>query len=117
VTYRVIICGTRLGVKPELVKDCIRKLRDAHPDLVVVHGAYHGVDAQARCFARQLGVPEEAHPARWKELGKKAGPVRNQEMVDAGAEAVFAFPGEISTGTEDLVRRALQAGIPVAVTT
>jgi hypothetical protein len=112
----VIICGTRLGVKPDLVRDAIVRLKAAHPDLVVVQGAAQGVDTQARCFAMQLDVPCEAHPARWKELGVKAGPIRNQEMLDSGVDEVVAFPAAAeSRGTDDMIRRALGAGVPVTV--
>jgi hypothetical protein len=43
-----------------------------------------------------------------------AGPIRNQEMVDAGAEMCIAFHRAIgaSRGTKDCVRRALAARIP-----
>lgn len=43
-----------------------------------------------------------------------AGPIRNQAMVDAGAEMCLAFHRAISAskGTKDCARRAIAAGIP-----
>ena len=43
-----------------------------------------------------------------------AGPVRDQAMVDAGADLCVAFHRAIgnSKGTKDCLRRALAAGIP-----
>jgi len=49
--------------------------------------------------------------ADWK-LGKKAGPLRNQRMIDEGRpDLVVAFPG--GKGTADMVRRAEAAGVKV----
>jgi hypothetical protein len=63
--------------------------------------------------------PSKEMPARpppldhaWDELGKKAGPLPNQRMLDEGKpDLVVAFPG--AGGTKDMVRRAVKAGVPV----
>lgn len=65
--------------------------------------------------ARERNVWHDPFPANWKELGKRAGPVRNQRMVDAGADVCLAFPTVESRGTWDCVRRVEAAGIPVKV--
>ncbi len=44
-----------------------------------------------------------------KELGKAGGPVRNQAMVDSGADLCLAFPDNKSIGTWDCVQRARAA--------
>lgn len=92
-----------------------------HPaakDIVIVHGNYRGADQLADEIARKAGMQTEPHDANWSELGPKAGPLRNQEMVDAGAAVCLAFPhrpfGE-GGGTWDCVKRALAAGIPVRI--
>lgn len=83
---------------------------------VLVHGdCPTGVDRIAKLWSRSpFGkVTEEAHPAQWKTMGSAAGPLRNQEMVDAGADICLAFPLGESPGTRDCMRRARKAGIPV----
>ena len=48
--------------------------------------------------------------ADWATHGKKAGPLRNQRMIDEGhPDLVIAFPG--GKGTDDMTRRALAAGV------
>ena len=43
---------------------------------------------------------------------KKAGPLRNQRMLDEGKpDLVVAFPG--GGGTKDMVRRSVKAGVPI----
>ena len=55
------------------------------------------------------------HGHDWKGLGNVAGPARNLEMVQAGADLCIALHRSIETskGTRDCVRQALAAGIPV----
>ena len=56
----------------------------------------------------ERGVAE----ADWAKHGRKAGPIRNQRMIDEGRpDLVVAFPG--GTGTADMVERARVAGIRV----
>jgi hypothetical protein len=56
-------------------------------------------------------VREAAFPADWKRHGKSAGPLRNQEMLDAAPDLVIAFPG--GRGTADMVRRAKSVNVKV----
>ena len=82
----------------------------------LVHGGCPtGADREAASFWRITGRPVEPHPANWQRYGKAAGPRRNQEMVDAGADQCIAFfkRGAANRGTADCVARARAAGIPV----
>jgi hypothetical protein len=88
--------------------------------LVVVHGGARGVDTAVDGIARGLGLEPEAHPAAWTNLGRAAGHVRNQHMLDLGACLVLAFKRGFNWrldrgGTEDMVRRAGEAGVPTFV--
>ena len=80
----------------------------------VVHGAARGADRIAGQIGAELGWPVEAHPADWRR-GRGAGHLRNQAMVDLGADLCLAFPLPGSRGTWDCVRRANAADIPVVV--
>jgi hypothetical protein len=55
------------------------------------------------------------HGHDWKGLGNVAGPTRNREMVQAGADLCIALHRSLasSKGTKDCVRKALAAGIDV----
>lgn len=86
-------------------------------DLVIIQGGCpDGVDALARRFAREYGVPLESFPADWARYGRAAGPKRNQLMADAGAGLCLAFPSRgRSSGTWDMIRRAVAAGIDTRI--
>lgn len=93
---------------------------DGLTDITMVHGhCPKGVDAWADEFYTEYmadyGAKIERHPAKWDQFGKRAGPIRNQEMVDLGADVCLAFPTEDGRGTQDCVKRAMAAGIKVKV--
>lgn len=119
---RVIVAGSRtLGAQHlELIRETLRReLGDVDPAKVtIVHGAAQGADRLAAQAARELGMRVEPHRADWDTHGKAAGPIRNQQMLDAGATRVFAFvdqPLAEARGTADVVGRARRAGIPTTV--
>lgn len=117
---RLLITGTRHGWEDTAALDRILRERfealcQQHDTEVVllVHGDASGIDRQARDIWVGHGLPHEPHPANWKAFGNAAGPLRNSEMVDAGASVCLAFPHEDSRGTYDCLNKALAAGIPV----
>lgn len=98
--------------------------------LLVRNGkAKRGVDRHVSDWTARLPdhlVLEDPHPADWGRHGNQAGFLRNQEMVDAGMDALMAWAlpcrknapwcptGEHPThGTADCVDKARAAGIPV----
>lgn len=74
-----------------------------------------GADAIAERIWEAHGFPIERHPADWETHGKAAGPLRNRQMVDLGADLCLAFPLPSSRGTQNCMSLARAAGIPVRV--
>ncbi len=105
---RILVTGSRFWTQ----KDVIRQALAAAPaGSTVVHGAARGADRLADAVAKELGFTPEPYPADWTGLKKRAGSVRNQKMVDLGADVCLAFPGPESKGTWDCVKKARAAGI------
>lgn len=50
------------------------------PDVVIISGGARGADKLARAYAMRRNFLFMEFPAKWDELGKKAGFVRNEEM-------------------------------------
>src|SRR3954451_6153310 len=127
---RIIVTGDRNWYAPDLAEQVLNRLMVRYgPGLVIVHGAATGIDRSFAEACGDLGVEQEAHPARWDELdhpeavirydkrnrpyNANAGPIRNAEMVAVGAEMDLAFHRALSAskGTKDCARRAIAAGI------
>lgn len=114
---RILITGTRywsweLEKAVEHALETIEEINDCA--VVVMHGGAPGADRVAADWAERHGRQVEKYFADWSR-GRRAGPERNQRMVDAGADMCLAFPGPSSVGTWDCVRRARAADIPVEV--
>ena len=82
--------------------------------VLVVGDCPTGLDYWARRWANFNMASHEIFRADWITHGKAAGPIRNQAMVDSGADKCLAFilPGKPCKGTRDCAKRARDAGIP-----
>lgn len=110
---RIAVCGGRDYADREVVARALSRVLARGP-FVLVHGAARGADALAETWgmAHEVrGVVLEPHPAWWDMHGKRAGPIRNEEMATSGLTGLVAFPG--GRGTADMVRRCEAAGVPV----
>lgn len=110
---RILITGSRNYTNLSKVKQEIQRHATCEGQTVIIHGAAKGADSLADLAARQLGYSVEKYPADWSSHGRAAGPIRNQLMVDKGADICLAFPIGNSRGTYDCMNRARQAGIHV----
>lgn len=83
--------------------------------LTIVHGGARGADTLASEWVRMCqrvghDVVEEVHPYP-SGKGRAGGHIRNQAMVDAGADLVLAFIKDNSPGATSLVDKARKAGL------
>jgi len=120
---KILVCGGR----DYRNRGVVWKTLNEYPELtIVVHGDAPGADRLARDYCQRYRmhamlsrgpVTDRPYPANWKTDGGRAGPLRNQRMIDTEhkptqpIDLVIAFPG--GSGTADMVRRAKAAGIPV----
>jgi hypothetical protein len=116
---RILITGSREWTDRETIYlaifNWVKENCTTPEEIVIVHGdASRGADRLARDIARSVPwLTEEAHPAEWETYGKGAGFIRNQDMVDLGADVALAFLRGPSRGTRHCAGQAEKAGIPV----
>ena len=118
--YRVLFTGSRDWRDVEAVRWALVKVWERlgcrADQLVVVQGMARGLDSIARELAVELGMRFEDHPCmpwEWRRYGKRAGHLRNERMVAAGARGCVAFPLGESSGTRGCMAAAERAGIKV----
>lgn len=92
---------------------------------IIYHGAAVGVDTLAQTYADNHKIPTKKFPvtkAEWRTIGKRAGPLRNQRMVDAAIAAADGAPVGLvavwdgrSSGTKGTIEYANKKGLKVYV--
>jgi hypothetical protein len=113
---KVLVTGDRRWVDVERVVEELQKLPSG---TIVVHGACRGADVTCAAVAEALGFEVRPYPADWVRYPRAAGPIRNQQMLDAEnkpgepIDLCLAFHNDIenSSGTSDMVRRVKKADI------
>jgi hypothetical protein len=112
---KVLVCGGRDFNDEEYAFTALDRL-DAElprPGITgIISGCAPGADTLGLKWSLKWDLPVKMFPAKWREHGSAAGPIRNQQMIDEGKpDIVVAFPG--GNGTADMIRRAEAAGITV----
>lgn len=110
---RVLVTGSRDWADWMVIRAALVGVRHPIYPGTLVHGGARGADKMAAHVARDMGWLIEPHPADWDQHGKRAGFVRNAEMVKAGADVCLAFIRNNSRGATMCARLAEDAGIPV----
>lgn len=115
--YRVLVCGSRRWAdKAKLwrVLDFVNRERRI---TTIIHGGARGADTLAGEWAKWQEIEQVVYLALWKKNGGAAGPIRNAQMIaEGGPDVCVAFRrfGR-SRGTDDMIRKAINASIDVHV--
>jgi hypothetical protein len=122
---RVLVTGSRTWDDAKTIREALEAVAYGATGggvevLTVVHGACpNGADELAdqwvRYFNGPITVTAERHPALWQKFGKRAGMVRNEQMIAAGADLVLAFIRDDSPGATHCAELASDRGIPLRI--
>ena len=108
---RILVTGSRDWPSEPLIQQALMNwwLENDQPyDVTLVSGACPtGADAMAERVALTQGWTVELHPANWDRYGKRAGFVRNEQMVESKPDVCLAFIYNKSKGATmtDLMAR------------
>lgn len=126
---RVLVTGSRDWPNDDSIEGVLKGLltelvlsNEFDTGITLVHGGCPtGADKIAHDYFAGLSdmLPTlymiEVHRADWKAHGKRAGFIRNKEMVDMGANLCVAFIKDQSRGASMTLDLAQKAGIPCVV--
>lgn len=112
---RILVTGSRDWEDRLTIYRALNEARGnvPHDQIILVHGGARGVDYFAKAYAEVADWGIEEHLADWDKHGRKAGILRNIEMVDAGADICLAFIKDNSRGATHCAGYAEFKGIPV----
>lgn len=113
---RIIVAGSR-GFNDYALLD--RKLthilqRLTPDDTVIVSGTARGADIMGEHWAEAHGFEVMRFPADWERHGRRAGYIRNEEMLKVATHLVAFWDGQ-SSGTAHMIDIARKKGLKVVV--
>ncbi|MGX9346626.1 SLOG family protein [Microbacterium sp. KNMS] len=108
---RILVTGSRTWDDRETIAQALVD-HGVYGDTLVSGACPTGADAIAEREWSEFG-PVERHPADWRAHGKRAGFIRNAEMVKRGADICLAFIRDSSRGASMTADLAEKAGISV----
>lgn len=98
---KVAVIGSRGFKNYELLRSTLSTLEIS----LIISGGAMGADTLAEVYAKEKGIETKVFIPDWKTHGKKAGFLRNTDIVNE-SDLVVAFWDGLSRGTEDSIKKA-----------
>jgi hypothetical protein len=116
---KVLMCGCR-NSSIQFEETIIFELDRLPKYSTIIHGGCTGIDLYVEKLSKIKGFDTIAIPVstqEWDVLGRAAGPIRNQKMLDLKPDYVIAFHPNIrsSKGTKNMMSLAYNANVPVYI--
>ena len=111
---KIIIAGGRDFTDYELMKSKCNHYLQNIDSPEIVSGMAKGADTLAIWYAKEFKLPLHGFPANWNLLGKKAGVIRNKEMLDF-ADLVICFWDGRSRSTKNMIEITKEAGKKIRI--
>ena len=108
---RIGIVGSRDYPRLDQVVELVQALPEG---TTVISGGAQGVDITAEVTAKAHGLDRIIFPALWDKYGKRAGAIRNQQIVES-SDRIIAFWDGVSPGTKITIDMAVRAGKQVDI--
>jgi len=111
---KLAIIGSRGFNDYELVKKVLSDYKEKVT--LVISGGAKGADTLGEKWANDNNIKTLIYPAEWDKYGKKAGHIRNTDIIN-NCDFCIAFWDGKSTGTQDSIKKAKQMNKEVLIVT
>lgn len=105
------VVGTRTFDDMNLFRETMKEF---FPIKKIISGGATGADQLAKEWAHKQEIAYEEYLPDWNRYGKRAGPLRNEQIVNS-ANSLLAFWDGKSRGTKSSIDLANKKGIPVRI--
>lgn len=82
--------------------------------VTIISGGARGADSLAEMYAQKRGYKIKIHEADWDKYGKRAGMMRNEQIIK-DSRHILAFWDMESVGTSHTIRMGEEAGLNVII--
>ena len=120
---RVIVAGSRMFNDYDLLKNVLSDFVKHHGTerITIISGGAAGADQLGERYARENKILFKVFPAQWNIHGKRAGYLRNLQMmnyaIEVGNSYLIAFWDGKSKGTKHMIDNAKKNGMTVNIIT
>lgn len=111
---RVIVFGSRSFSDYQTLAQRLDLFLANCSDIAIISGCAKGADQLGEKYATEHGYGLIKVPAQWDVYGKKAGFLRNDQMLDIATHAVGFWDGQ-SRGTADMIAKVKARGLGLRV--
>ena len=106
---KLLVGGSRTFIDEELLREELNKLRKKFNIILIISGGVRGADFLAKKYAFENKIPYKEYLPDWNKYGRKAGIIRNIEMIDKCDKAIFFWDGK-SPGTRQAIEYSKKKG-------
>lgn len=97
---KVLVTGSRGWTDAQKLGDTLAALKPT----LIIHGGARGADRLADEWAKKNGIQTQIHLPDWEGYGKRAGMIRNEQMLnESRPDVVVAFWDGASRGTLHMI--------------
>lgn len=114
--FKLIVAGSRNFLNYVSAKEILTSVLSNKKleNVCIVSGGARGADKLGEVFASENKCNLKIFPANWDKYGKKAGYLRNREMIEF-ADATILFWDRESRGTKSMLMLTLDYNKPLFV--
>lgn len=113
--FRVVVCGSRYFNDLKFIYEKLDfYLSNQIKNVEIVQGDFDGPDRISQMYAHDRELLLTTFHAEWGKYGKRAGPIRNEEMARYSIACIAFWDGK-SRGTLSMINFAKQYNLKLKI--